>query len=184
MSVISEGSTEPQLRPLDEPAPAQDYSDQDQTETAVRRKRGLGSGRHTTSVLLSFAGVLVGYGALDFGFYRATRHFVLDGNGGVVPDQTAIALGIAALGFLVATAAGRISGLGPLLAGLVLGVAPAVWVYLDYDSYVSRLNDFPEIWDNTTFGLSGLSFAVFPAVAGLMLGAAAAGRWRRHHPAP
>jgi hypothetical protein len=171
---------EPQSHPLDEPPPARDHTEQELTEPAVRRKRGLGTGRHTTSVLLSFAGVLVGYGALDFGFYRATRHFVLDGNDGAIPDQTAIALGIAALGFLVATAAGRISALGPLLAGLALGVAPAVWVYLDYGSYVRRLDDFPEIWDNTTFGLSGLAFAVFPAVAGLMLGAAAAGRWRRH----
>jgi hypothetical protein len=181
---MSEGSTEPQLHPLDEPAPAPDYSEQEQTETPVRRKRGLGSGRHATSVVLSFAGVLVGYGALDFGFFRASRHFLVEANSGRIPDETAIALGVAALGFLVATAAGRISALGPLLAGLVLGVAPSVWVYLDYGSYVRRLDDFPELWDNTTFGLSGLAFAIFPAVAGLMLGAAAAGRWRRHHPAP
>jgi hypothetical protein len=80
---------------------------------------------------------------------------------------------------LVAAGAGRISGLGPLIAGLVLAAAPSVWVFLDYGSFVHRLDDVPEAWDNTTFGLSFVSFGIFPAATGLLLGAALAGRWRR-----
>ena len=64
-------------------------------------------------------------------------------------------------------------------AGLVLGAAPAAWVFLDFPSYVSRLDDVPEMWGHTTFGLSYLAFALYPVVAGLLLGAAFAGRWRR-----
>lgn len=163
-----------QVHPLDEeptrapePEPA-----------APRRGRGLGLNRHLGSVLLSFLAVLGAYGALDYGFYRAYSDAQKELTG-ALPQETMIALGAAGLCLLVAAAAGRISGLGPLLAGLVLGAAPAAWVLLDFPSYVSRLDDVPELWGHTTFGLSYVAFALYPVVAGLLLGAALAGRWRR-----
>ena len=82
----------------------------------------------------------------------------------------------------MAAAAGRISGLGPLLAGLVLGAGPCAWILLDHTSYVNRANDLPELWSHTSFGLVGAAVVLYPTVAGLLLGAALAGRWRR--PAP
>lgn len=145
----------------------------------VHRRRGLGANRHLGSVVLCFVAVLAAYGALDFGFERA-RAAAQDLDTKTLPDSTIIALGVAAACLLLAGATGRISGLGPLLAGLVLGAAPAAWVSLDFASYVRRLDDVPELWDRTTFGLSYAGFAVYPAVAGLLLGAAIAGRWRRH----
>ena len=84
---------------------------------------------------------------------------------------------------LVAAAAGRISGLGPLLAGLVLGAGPGAWIVLDHASYVDRANDIPEIWNHTSFGLVGAAVVLYPSVAGLLLGAAVAGKWRRPAPA-
>lgn len=164
-----------QVHPLDEePTRAVER----EPEPAVARRRGLGANRHLGSVLLSFLAVVGAYGALDYGFYRANTESQLQGDG-ALPDQTMIALGVAAACLLVAAAAGRMSALGPLVSGLVLGAAPAAWVMLDFPSYVSRLDDVPEIWDHTTFGLSYVGFAAYPIVAGLLLGAAFAGRWRR-----
>lgn len=168
-------AAEQQIHPLDEeraPEPTPEPA-------VVRRSRGLGANRHLGSVVLSFLGVLGAYGALDYGFYRANTATQVLMRDGVLADRTMIALGAAAGCLLVAAAAGRISGLGPLLAGLVLGVAPSAWVFLDFASYVKRLDDVPEMWHNTTFGLSSVAFAVFPVVAGLLLGSALAGRWRR-----
>ncbi len=172
----TDATTEPQRHPLDEErVPEQ----RDPEPVVVRQSRGLGTNRHLASMLLSFLAVLGGYAALDFGFHRANISAQVNLLDGALPDRTMIALGAAGLCLLIAAAAGRISGLGPLLAGLVLGVAPTVWVFLDFGSFVRRLDDVPEMWDNTTFGLSVVSFAVFPTVAGLLLGAALAGRWRR-----
>jgi hypothetical protein len=163
-----------QVHPLDE-EPTQVRPEPD---TEVARRRGLGANRHLGSVVLSMVAVLAAYGALDYGFERARGAAQTDLDG-ALSDNTIIALGVAAACLLVAAAAGRISGLGPLLTGLVLGVAPAAWVLLDFSSYVHRLDDVPELWDRTTFGLSYAGFAIYPAVAGLLLGAAIAGRWRR-----
>jgi hypothetical protein len=184
MEVAMDRGTEPatqhegeHVHPLDEQPTQPVHREPD--EEVVRRRRGLGANRHLGSVVLCFLAVLAAYAALDFGFERARSAVQTDLGDGALPNSTMIALGAAAACLLVAAAAGRISGLGPLLAGLVLGAAPAAWVLLDFSSYVHRLDDVPELWDRTTFGLSYAGFAVFPAVAGLLLGAAIAGRWRR-----
>ncbi len=171
----TDATTEPQ-HPLDEERVPEQREPQ---PVVVRQSRGLGTNRHLSSVVLSFLAVLGAYAALDFGFYRANVSSQINLLDGALPDRTMIALGAAGLCVFVAAAAGRISGVGPLLAGLVLGVAPTVWVFLDFGSFVRRLDDVPEVWDNTTFGLSVVSFAVFPIVGGLLIGAALAGRWRR-----
>ena len=95
-----------------------------------------------------------------------------------------IACAVAAGCLFVAAAAGRISGLGPLLAGLVLGAGPCAWIVLDHASYVARANDIPEMWNHTSFGLVGAAVVLYPTVAGLLLGAAVAGTWRRAAPPP
>ena len=131
-------------------------------------------------MVLSFLAVLGGYGALDYAFYRTLGPELTIHQGGEISDKALIAGAIALGCFFVAAAAGRISGLGPLLAGLVLGAGPAAWMVLDQASFVARANDIPEIWDHTSFGLVGASVVIYPIVAGLLLGAALAGRWRRH----
>jgi hypothetical protein len=177
---------QPELHPLDEPL-TQPIQRQEPTPepVVVRRGRGLGGNRHMSSVLLSFLGVLGAYGALDYGFYRTlgpgSPPTVYQG--GDVSDRAMIALGAAAACMFLAALAGRISGLGPLLAGLVLGAGPCAWIVLDHASYVDRLNDVPNLWGtHTTFGLVAAGVVIYPVVAGLLLGAAFAGRWRR--PAP
>jgi hypothetical protein len=182
MSSTTDHGTEPvtepeQVHPLDEePTPAPER----EPAYVAPRRRGLGLNRHLGSVVLSCLAVLAAYGAVDYGFYRADAAAADGPLDGALPDGTIIALCVAAACLFVAAAAGRISALGPLVAGLVLGAAPAAWVFLDYASYVQRLDDVPELWDHATFGISYVAFAVYPTVAGLLLGAAIAGRWRRH----
>ncbi len=177
-------STEQQVHPLDEPPtqPIQRATDSEPEPVVTRRGRGLGGNRHLGSVVLSFLGVLGAYGAVDYGFYRALGPDLTVYQGGELSNQAMIACAVAAGCLFVAAAAGRISGLGPLLAGLVLGAGPCAWIVLDHASYVDRANDIPEMWNHTSFGLVGAAVVLYPTVAGLLLGAAFAGRWRR--PAP
>src|SRR4051795_4521912 len=169
MTSTSDEPVDPERHPLDEPTTATPTTTTE--PVAVRRSRGLGVNRHLGSVVLSCLAVLGAYCALDYGFYRANAAAQSNLDLGELPDRTMIWLGVAALCLLVAAGAGRISGLGPLVAGLILGAAPSAWVFLDFASFVRRLDDVPEAWDNTTFGISFVSFGIFPAVTGLLLGA-------------
>jgi hypothetical protein len=169
-----------QVHPLDEPPTQPIQRDPATPEPVVaRRSRGLGANRHFGSMLLSLLGVLGAYGAVDYGFYRTlgAGHTVYQG--GPLSDHALIAAGVAGGCLFIAAAAGRISALGPLFAGLVLGVGPCVWVLLDRQSYIDRANDIPELWNHTSFGLVGAAVVLYPTVAGLLLGGAVAGTWRR-----
>ena len=177
-----EESTEQQVHPLDEPPTQQIQRAPEAQPVVTRRGRGLGANRHAASVLISALGMLGAYGAVDYGFYRTLGTDLTVYQGGEISDKAMIAFAIAAGCLFVAAAAGRISGLGPLLAGLVLGAGPSAWIVLDNASYVARANDIPEMWNHTSFGLVGAAVVLFPTAAGVMLGAAVAGRWRR--PAP
>jgi hypothetical protein len=178
MEAAMDESTEQQVHPLDEP-PTQQIQRAPDEQPVVTRKRGLGGNRHVASVLVSFLGVLGAYGAVDYGFYRALGPDLTVYQGGEVSDRAMIACAVAAGCLFLAAAAGRISGLGPLLAGLVLGAGPCAWIALDHASYVARANDLPELWDHTSFGLVGAAVVLYPTVAGLLIGVAVAGKWRR-----
>jgi hypothetical protein len=180
MEAAMDESTEQQVHPLDEPPTQPIQRAAPETEPIVtRRGRGLGGNRHVASVLLSFLGVLGAYGAVDYSFYRALGPDLTVYQGGELSDKTMIACAVAAGCVFLAAAAARISGLGPLLAGLVLGAGPCAWIALDHASYVARANDLPELWNHTSFGLVGAAVVLYPILAGLLLGAAVAGRWRR-----
>lgn len=185
MEATTDESTEQQVvqhderHPLDEP-PTQPIQRATPEPVVGRRGRGLGSNRHLSSIVVSLLAVLGAYGALDYGFYRTLGEGLTVYQGGEVSDRAMIALGAAAACMFLAALAGRISGLGPLVAGLVLGAGPCAWIVLDRASYVARLNDVPNIWgSNTTFGLVSAGVVIYPVVAGLLLGAAVAGTWRR-----
>jgi hypothetical protein len=182
MEAAMDQSTEQQVHPLDEP-PTQPIQRAPEAQPVVTRGRGLGGNRHAASVVLSVLGVLGAYGAVDYGFYRTLGPDLTVYQGGEISDQAMIACAVAAGCLFVAAAAGRISGLGPLLAGLVLGAGPCAWIVLDRASFVARANDLPEMWNHTSFGLVGAAAVLYPTVAGLLLGAALAGKWRRAAPA-
>jgi hypothetical protein len=171
-----------QVHPLDEPPTQPTERTSEPEPVAPRRGRGLGANRHLASVLIAFLGVLGAYGAVDYAFYRTLGPGLAAYQGGELSDNTMIAGAIATACLVVAAAAGRISGLGPLLAAIVLGAGPGAWLVLDNASYVDRANDIPEIWSHTSFGLVGAAVVLYPSVAGMLLGAAVAGKWRRAAP--
>jgi hypothetical protein len=181
MEVAMEQSTDEQVHPLDEPS-TQPIQRAPEAQPVVPRGRGLGANRHLASVVIAFLGVLGAYGAVDYAFYRTLGTGLTAYQGGELSDHAMIAGAIATGCLLVAAAAGRISGLGPLVAGLVLGAGPGAWIVLDHASYVDRANDIPEIWSHTSFGLVGAAVVLYPSVAGLLIGAAVAGKWRRAAP--
>ena len=95
-----------------------------------------------------------------------------------------VTMGVAAGCLFLVAAAGRISGFGPLVGGILWGVLPTLWVYGDFSSYADAVGDLPEAYDDIGFGLLSSGFAIYPAVAGLLLGTALAGRWRRRAAEP
>lgn len=163
------------------PPPDQDTTDRSSGATSYESSRdsgGISGGRHMTSVLLALVLVPAAYVLFDHSFYRAVRASGTVVDEGRLPLEVIVTMGIAAACCFAAAATGRISALGPLVAGLVWGAAPAVWVILDFASYAERLLDLPNVYDDLGLGLFTAGFALFPAVTGLLLGTAVAGRWR------
>jgi hypothetical protein len=149
----------------------------DSSTTETRPSRGISGSRHLTGVILTLLLVPAAYAFVDYSFPRAITDL---GNldEGPLSTKVIVTMTIAAACFFAAGAAARISALGALLAGLVWGAAPTLWVMLDYPSYVQRVGDIPNLYDGLGSGLYTAGFALFPAVTGLLLGAAVAGRWR------
>jgi hypothetical protein len=147
--------------------------------------RGVGALRHLASAVVALLAVPAGYLALDYAGTDAVHRQAQQFGEGALPTRT-VALLVVAVGlFLAAGLAGRLSGLGPLLAGILWGAVPTVWLLVDYSSFTRRvldLRDAVEPYDRFTFGVLQYSYFVFPIVCGLLLGLAVAGRWRR--PAP
>jgi hypothetical protein len=166
------------LPPLDDTTDrSTDASSYDSRTTDTTTSPGISGSRHLTGVLLTLLLVPAAYAFVDYSFPRAITDL---GNLEDSPLSTKVivTMAIAAGCFFAAGAAARISALGALLAGLVWGAAPTLWVMLDYPSYVQRVGDIPNVYDGLGSGLYTAGFALFPAVTGLLLGAAVAGRWR------
>ncbi len=145
----------------------------------TRTTRGVGAERHITSVVLGLLLVPVGYGFADYASYRAITDTLQTPETSLLPTTTIVMMGAAAFCMFLAGATARISALGPLVAALVWGAAPTAWVIVDFASFAERIRDLPEAYDNLGFGIVYICFALFPAVGGLLLGGAVAGRWRR-----
>jgi len=166
------------LPPLDDTTDR--TTDRTTTPTAYDSSRssgGVSASRHLTSVLLALLLVPAAYALADYSSKGALVDIATLGQGRL-PTEVIVTMAASAACFLAAAAAGRISALGPLVAGLVWGAGPTVWLMLDYSSYNERLLDIPNFYDGLGLGLLTAGFALFPAVTGLLLGAAFAGRWR------
>ena len=166
------------LPPLDESQDPGTSRDPDTPGHSAAGSTGVGAGRHLVSVLLSMTFVPAAYVLLDYSSYRANVRVATEFDESM-PTKVIVTMAIALGCLFVAAAAGRMSGLGPLVAGLVWGAALTAWVFFDFSSFAEALRDAPDSYDQFGFGLLASGFALFPATAGLLLGAAIAGRWRR-----
>ena len=164
---------------LDEPRDLSPHS------ASAPGSRGVGAGRHLASALIALVAVPAGYLALDYAGTDAAYRQAQDFGEGALPARTVAVLLVAVGLFFAAALSGRLSGLGPLLAGILWGALPTLWVLVDYKSFIDRvldLRDTIEPYDRFAIGILQYDYFVFPIVCGLLLGLAAAGRWRR--PAP
>lgn len=128
--------------------------------------------RHLASVVLALGLTPVGVLVFDYGAgnYYLERARSFD-NSGTTGELLLMLVGAVILVAVAVTA--RISGLGPVLAGLVWGVAPFVWFLTDVRSFFDFTRDLPSAY----FWFASPSY-LFPLVAVLCFGSGLAGRWR------
>ncbi|KRB76267.1 hypothetical protein ASE01_14780 [Nocardioides sp. Root190] len=136
-------------------------------------------GRHVMGVLFALVAAPVGVLVFDYGSGEYLRERIVNfDQTGAVGEILLMFLGAAIL--MTVALSARLSGLGPILAGLVWGVVPMVWFMADFASFAKFSRDLP----SSHFWFSSPP-VLFPLVAALLIGAGLAGRWRgRVVPAP
>lgn len=133
---------------------------------------------HLTSLVLSVVLTPLALIAYDYALAAGWGRGVARGEDVQAPVKALVGMGIAALLLLVVASASRLSGLGPLVAGLLWGVAPAVLFAEVPFSTAKRMLDIADPYDRFTFGLISQS-GVFVVVGALLVGVGLFGRWRR-----
>lgn len=130
--------------------------------------------RHLVSVLVAVIATPIGLALFDIGVESWRRHVVqtLDADGA---PFLAYVLAFAGFGLLLGAAAtGRLSGLGPLVAGVLWGGIPGLWMLIDLPSFWEVTREIPQVWDHTFWFAYPL---VLPLAGALLVGAGIAGRW-------
>jgi hypothetical protein len=88
-------------------------------------------------------------------------------------------IGAACVLLLLVAVAARVSGLGPVLAGVLYGVAPFTWFVLDSASFLRASVRLP----STHLWFEGAPYEL-PLAATLLIGAGISGRWAAREPRP
>lgn len=145
--------------------------------TETRRTRTPRGGFHVASVFFSLVLTPLALIALDYGLSTGWGRSVQTLSTDPVPLEAGIAMAVAGGLLFVVAALSRLSGLGPLLAGIVWGVLPAVGFALIPATMIRRMAEVADPYAQFLFGLVETS-AVFPVVGGLLVGVGLFGRWR------
>jgi hypothetical protein len=143
-------------------------------EAPAPRRSGVGALRHLASLVLALLLVPAALVLLDFGAERAGRSLQ------TLASLPAVAVATLAVGFvllLLAGATGRLSGLGPLAAGLLWGAAPTLWLLASPTTFVRVMRHLPDV-DGHILWFTPFGYAFFPTCAALLLSCAISGRWR------
>ena len=140
--------------------------------TAQQSRRRPMALRHLASALLALAAAPVGILVLDYGAgeYLRERLVRLDSSGGGAELAIMFA---GALVLMLVAALSRLSGLGPILAGIVWGAFPMLWFLIDQESLFEFSQDLP----STHFWFADPPLLFVP-IAALLVGAGVGGRWR------
>jgi hypothetical protein len=133
------------------------------------------AGRHLVSVLIAVIVTPVGLALFDLGVTRWFQYAaqMLDPESAPLLSYVFAVAGCVLL--LVAAAAGRVSGLGPVAAGILWGVVPGLWVLVDVQSFWEVTRELPEVWDHPFW--FGYAPFMLPLAGVLLVGAGVAGRW-------
>lgn len=128
--------------------------------------------RHLASVAVALVLTPVGILVFDHGAGTYLDEWFRNLNDPAVTGDLLLMI-LGALILVAVAACGRVSGLGPVLAGLVWGVIPFAWFLADLRSFTDFAQDLPStyLWFRSPTYL-------FPLVAAMLVGAGLAGRWR------
>ncbi|MDQ6523801.1 hypothetical protein RB608_09335 [Nocardioides sp. LHD-245] len=132
--------------------------------------------RHLASVVIALVLTPVGVLVFDYGAgkYAQERVARFD-NSGTAGELVLMVVG--ALILMSVAASARISGLGPVLAGVLWGLVPFLWFLVDLRSFFDLSQDLP-----STYYWFTVPTYLFPLVAAMLVGSGLAGRWRGRRP--
>ena len=99
--------------------------------------------------------------------------------GGPLPVRALATIVIGMVVLAVVGLTSRLSGLGPLLAGLVFGGVPAVLALFAPGRLFGLVRDLPQPYDQAGNGLVLAAAVLFPVLTALLVGAGLGGRWVR-----
>lgn len=137
---------------------------------------------HFFSVVICAVLVPVALVPIDYAFSHGWTPAVQRGQGGSLGVESSAGIIVGAVLLLLVAATSRLSGLGPLLAGLVYGGIPAVLVVADPARIFAAPSQVPgvfNLYEGIGMGLVGSASVTFPLLAALLIGAGFGGRWRR-----
>lgn len=128
--------------------------------------------RHVASVVVAMVLTPIGVLVFDYGSGKYLQERVRTlGDSGATGELVLLVLG--ALILMAVAASARLSGLGPVLAGLVWGGIPFLWFVVDLPGFYEFARDLPSTY--YWFSVPGY---LFPLVGALLVGAGLGGRWR------
>jgi hypothetical protein len=144
----------------------------------VETEPGLHAGRHIASAIVCLIVVPAAIGLLAYGGARYQDVVLRPAIEHDVRGVAALAGGAFLL--LLVACSGALSPLGPLLSGLVWGLAPAVLFLIAPEDTLDRVDDIPEISSRIEAGLAvWLTFGGFLAVGVALFGAGVTAALRR-----
>lgn len=150
----------------------------DRVEPAVEPSSG-GGGRHVLSVVLCLALVPIGIAAMTYGADRYWNLTVQE-VGAERDVRGLIGLGLGVCLLLIAAWMGSVSPIGPVLGGLVWGIAPAVLYLNDPHGTARQVSDLGFVPDSALQGIvMWLAHGAFLMLGGLLIGAGLASAGRR-----
>lgn len=140
---------------------------------AGRVVRGSMWPRHLISVAIAFVATPVGIVMFDYGAGKYLRERAITFGDGTEGIGWLVLLFAGGFVLMIVALTGRISGLGPVVAGLLWGLAPLLWFVIDLGSFYEFSRDLP----STHFWFANPPF-LFGLVAPLLIGSGLVGRWR------
>ncbi len=163
---------------MSDPEVVESYPPETPEEPVVRR---VGPFAHFFSVVICAVLVPVAMVPIDYAFSHGWLVGVQRG-GGSLGTESAVAVVVGVVLLLLAAWTSRLSGLGPLLAGLVYGGIPTVLVLVDPARILAAPSQVPgalDLYEGIGTGLVTSASVAFPLLAALLVGAGLGGRWWR-----
>jgi len=128
--------------------------------------------RHLVGAAVGLVVTPVGILLFDYGAGKYLQQRARSFDDTVITGNLVV-MALGALVLVAVAASARLSGLGPVLGGLVWGGLPFLWYLVDLQGFFKLSRDLP-----STFFWFAVPVYLFPLVGALLVGAGLGGRWR------